>query len=66
MNFLLDDEIRQNKGFKNVSLGNVILASYKLSVTPFLGKNDAALLQKFCVSAFEVQVSYIGFIIIIF
>lgn len=52
----LDDEIRQTEGFKNVSLGNVIPASYQQSVTPFLSKEDAELLQKWRVPAFELQV----------
>ncbi|XP_076268047.1 dipeptidyl peptidase 3 isoform X2 [Rhynchophorus ferrugineus] len=50
------DDIRQTQGFKNVSLGNVIPASYQQSVTPFLSKKDADLLQKWRVQAFEVQV----------
>lgn len=50
------DEIRQSEGFKNVSLGNVIPASYQQSVTPFLSKEDAELLQKWRVPAFELQV----------
>ncbi|KAL1512766.1 hypothetical protein ABEB36_002298 [Hypothenemus hampei] len=50
------DEIRQTEGFKNVSLGNVIPASYQQSVTPFLTKEDADLLQKWRVPAFELQV----------
>uniref|UniRef100_A0A6P7FY09 Dipeptidyl peptidase 3 n=1 Tax=Diabrotica virgifera virgifera TaxID=50390 RepID=A0A6P7FY09_DIAVI len=51
------DEIRQEEGFKNVSLGNVIPASYQASVTPFLTQQDADLLQKWRVPAFELQVS---------
>ncbi|CAG9821296.1 unnamed protein product [Phaedon cochleariae] len=50
------DDIRQTEGFKNVSLGNVIPASYQFAVTPFLSKDDADLLQKWRVPAFELQV----------
>ncbi|KAJ8932829.1 hypothetical protein NQ318_006992 [Aromia moschata] len=47
------DDIRQTEGFKNVSLGK---PSYQQSVTPFLSKEDADLLQKWRVPAFELQV----------
>ncbi|XP_066244886.1 dipeptidyl peptidase 3 [Euwallacea similis] len=50
------DDIRQTEGFKNVSLGNVIPANFQQSQTPFLTKEDADLLQKWRVCAFELQV----------
>lgn len=51
-----DDDIRQSEGFKNVSLGNVIPASYQSTQTPFLADADKELLQKYRVPAFEMQV----------
>lgn len=52
-----DDDIRQTIGFKNVSLGNVIPASYQMSQTPFLSEEDAEVLRKWRVPAFELQVN---------
>merc|ERR1719334_1981794 len=51
------DEIRQAEGFKNVSLGNVITASYgSPQRNTFVSDADHELLKKFKVASFEVQV----------
>ncbi|CAL8111205.1 unnamed protein product [Orchesella dallaii] len=52
------DEIRQSEGFKNVSLGNVIPASYKDAVIPFVNDRDKDILNTHRIEAFEVQVAY--------
>lgn len=39
-----------------MSLGNVIQASYKQTKEPFLSEKDQALLEKYSIQAFEVQV----------
>lgn len=52
------DDIRQNDGFKNVSLENVINASYVSKELPkYLSKIDADLYQKYVLKAFHVDVS---------
>ncbi|XP_064489550.1 dipeptidyl peptidase 3-like isoform X2 [Ornithodoros turicata] len=50
------DAIRQNEGFKNVSLGNVINATDETTKTNFLSPEDNDLFNKFKNKSFEVQV----------
>lgn len=52
---IVDDEIRQNEGFKNVSLGNVIPASFMGRKISFLSAEDESLLLKHAVASFEVS-----------
>lgn len=50
------DVIRQNEGFKNVSLGNVISADDKTSKANFMTEEDNELFNRLKNSSFEVQV----------
>ncbi|KAH6636664.1 peptidase family M49-domain-containing protein [Chaetomium tenue] len=50
------DDIRQQEGFKNVSLGNVLSAKAPDEKIPFIADSDLALYQKYRDAAFEVQV----------
>jgi dipeptidyl-peptidase-3 len=50
------DDIRQNLGFKNVSLGNVLSAKAPDEKIPFIKDTDQAIYQQYRDPAFEVQV----------
>ncbi|KAK4128385.1 dipeptidyl-peptidase III [Parathielavia appendiculata] len=50
------DDIRQQEGFKNVSLGNVLSAKAPDEKIPFISEADLPVYQKFRDAAFEVQV----------
>ena len=50
------DDIRQNLGFKNVSLGNVLSAKAPNEPVPFIREQDLELFRKYRDAAFEVQV----------
>lgn len=42
----LDDEIRQNEGFKNVSLGNVLSAAYSDKRVSFISLEEQVMLWR--------------------
>jgi len=50
------DDIRQNHGFKNVSLGNILSAKAPNEKVTFVKDSDLALFESLKGSAFEVQV----------
>ncbi|OKL58930.1 hypothetical protein UA08_05774 [Talaromyces atroroseus] len=50
------DDIRQNLGFKNVSLGNVLSAKAPNEPIPFIAAQDLDVYQRYRDEAFEVQV----------
>jgi dipeptidyl-peptidase-3 len=50
------DDIRQNLGFKNVSLGNVLSAKAPNEPVPFIAEKDLNLYRDYRDAAFEVQV----------
>ncbi|XP_052106913.1 dipeptidyl peptidase 3-like isoform X1 [Mytilus californianus] len=50
------DDIRQSEGFKNVSLGNVLIAAYQDTKVSFLDDEDTELFIKLKIPSFEVQV----------
>lgn len=63
--FIADDEIRESVGFKNVSLGNVIPASYKGTDMPFVSAADKAMLEKYKIDAFEVTCLLLSFVLFV-
>lgn len=52
------DDVRQTEGFKNVSLGNVLAASYGAGDKPvtFIAERDQQLFKRLKTEAFEIQV----------
>lgn len=50
------DDVRQNVGFKNVSLGNVVSAPIKDQNPTFLSDTDGEIFNKYYIDAYEVQV----------
>ena len=50
------DDVRQAKGFKNVSLGNVLTCRISDKKVSFLAEADSDLLRKYHFRAFEMQV----------
>ncbi|XP_057315125.1 dipeptidyl peptidase 3-like isoform X2 [Hydractinia symbiolongicarpus] len=50
------DDIRQNEGFKNVSLGNVLQSHSTDQIVTFLNKENQELYSKYKAPSFEVQV----------
>ena len=48
--------MRQNEGFKNVSLGNVLSAKSPNEPTPFIRDEDQDVYAKYKDESFEVQV----------
>ena len=53
------DDIRQNEGFKNVSLGNIIAAALKSRPPQFISLEDHQLLSKHETLVLEIQVASI-------
>jgi len=52
-----DDKIRQDEGFKNVNLGNVVSSTEKSKKKAnFVDQEDHELLEKWRAKSFDVQV----------